>query len=190
MQYDPYSEERAKPSEELAKQIYINYGIDISLASDLGGSYNLNLHTKDVVVRVYQPYVSAERLLGIQNVRQYLSNNGIPCSQIIPTISGETIFSFENRVVEVEQFVEKIDKMDTFERVKIGLSWLGRIHSLLSNIVVSDAVKKSPVANHVQPKNALLWTLRGTDFIRKMNPTPNQIDFINDAENREGIGVD
>ena len=180
--YDPYSEDKAKPSDELYELIQQNYGIDARLGVDLGGSYNLNLHASDAVIRVYQPYVTPERLLGIQKVRQQLTSKGIPCSQVISTKDGRTWLSIGRSVLEVERFVEKAEKMDSWERLESGLSCLGRIHTLLKEMNVSEEVKKAPVANHVEAERAFSWTLRGTSFVRNWKPTPTEMQFANNAE--------
>src|SRR5436305_5826791 len=132
---------RATPSAALLEQLRACYGLDeTKAAADLGGSSSLNLLVTRAgdrhVARVYRPYVTAARLGAIQRVRQVLACGGIPCTEPISTSDGEPWAVIEGRLVEVETFVERDANMDSWERLEVGLPWLGRVHSRLRGLEV------------------------------------------------------
>jgi Ser/Thr protein kinase RdoA (MazF antagonist) len=85
---------RAEPSPELVDAVRDAYGLDVVLdpVRRLGGSSSLNLLARRgdrrCALRVYRPYVSAERLLAINAARTALAASGIPCSEVLPTREG------------------------------------------------------------------------------------------------------
>jgi Ser/Thr protein kinase RdoA (MazF antagonist) len=71
---------RAVFTRELAEVLSDEYGFDKSAKyTDFGGSSNLNLYVKtnqtQYVVRVYRPYVTANRIEDILRVRKKLNEN-------------------------------------------------------------------------------------------------------------------
>src|SRR5215216_2405116 len=123
---------RAAPSPALLERLRERYGlIGTDDPQDLGGSSCLNLLVADerghCVARIYRPYVSAARLDAIQQVRHELARGGVPSADLVPTREGEPWMVIDGRLVEVERFVERDGDMDSWERLEIGLPWLGRI---------------------------------------------------------------
>jgi homoserine kinase type II len=153
---------------------------------DLGGSSNLNLLlTADqgrYVVRVYRPWVTAARLTDLQRVRRHLADNGVPCSPPLPTRSGALWIRVEDRLVEVEPYVEHDAKMDTWARLAAGLPLLGRIHALLCPLIVSTAGRHPPAMNNIAPDDALAGTLRGTGHMRQWRDSPAALVLAAAAE--------
>ena len=178
---------RATPSANLFDALYNHFGIRSSDgARDLGGSSNLNLLLTDgqqrYVVRVYRPWVSAARLADMQLVRRMLRLGGVPCSQPIPTLNGETWIRVDDRYVEVEPYVEFDAKMDSWERIEAGLPLLGRIHSLLQSLEASHDGRRPPAANYIEPQDALRGTRRGTQHIRGWEASPAELKLAAEAE--------
>ena len=178
---------RAALSPRLFDLVRERYGLDnIDETRDLGGSSNLNLFVAAgggrYVARVYQPYVSPSRLDAIQLVRRELALGGVPCAEVVPTRNGEPWTVIDGRLVEVELFVEHDSEMDSWERLEVGLPWLGRIHSLLRGVKVHPDGSKPPVANHIEPVDTLAWTRRGTRRVRGWGPSPSELRLIEAAE--------
>lgn len=178
---------RARPSQRLLDVIRSRWGIDCgSHPVDLGGSSNLNLLVSDradrFVVRVYRPYVTAERLRDAHLVRSVLDTAGVPCGDLVPTRDGQSWVVFEGRLVEVERFVERDAQMDSWERLEIRLPVLGRIHTVLRDLEVGEAGTSPMFANHVDSPEALERTLRGTRRIRAWDPSPPELRLATDAE--------
>lgn len=148
----------------------INYGNEVV---DLGGSSNLNLLVGDTdrryVLRAYRPYVTEDRLTDIQFVRHELSTHGINCSKIVSTLSGQSWIVFDDRLVEVEHYVESDAGMDSWERIQIGLPVLGMIHTILRDVEVSAEAKFPVFANYIEPHQVLNKTLQGTRRVRGWN---------------------
>jgi homoserine kinase type II len=165
------------------------YGIHIGVGAqgqDLGGSSNLNLLVSDgshrYVLRVYRPWVTAARLADLQLVRRHLVRGGVPCVQPIPTLQGEPWILVDDRLVEVEPYVEYDAKMDSWSRLAAGLPLLGRIHTLLRPLAVSKDGRNAPAANSIAPQDVLPGTLRGTQRIRQWVPSTNELQLAGAAE--------
>lgn len=171
---------RAAPSLRLFDALRDRYGIESTGGTtDLGGSSTLNLLVTDgeerLVVRVYRPWVTAERLADIQLVRRHLASGEVPCAQPIPTHEGEGWAVVDGRLVEVEPYVDHDANMDSWERLEAGLPVLGRIHTLLRPLRVSPDGASAPAANHVESLNALAWTLGGAQRIRTWDASPAEL---------------
>jgi Ser/Thr protein kinase RdoA (MazF antagonist) len=166
-------ESRGEGSPNLFDALRDRYGIgDVGGAKDLGGSSNLNLLLagsvgRRYVVRVYRPWVTAARLADMQLVRRQLARGGVPCAQPIPTLDAEPWIVVDDRLVEVEPYVENDAKMDTWQRLETGLPLLGRIHTLLRPLHLSEDARNAPAANHIEPQDVLSGTLPGTRRIRQ-----------------------
>jgi Ser/Thr protein kinase RdoA (MazF antagonist) len=178
---------RASPSPGLYELLRERYGFDdTDEGRDLGGSSSLNLLVTTgggrYVARVYRPYVSASRLEAIQFVRRELANNAVPCAEVVPTRDGEPWTAIDGRLVEVEVFVDRDGDMDSWERLEVGLPWLGRIHSVLRGVTVGPEGRTPLFANHIEPVDTLAWTLRGTRRVRGWGPSPGELRLVDAAE--------
>lgn len=131
---------------------------------------------------MYRPYVSALRLDAIQMVRRELAKGGVPCARVVPTRDGEPWAVMDGRLVEVEQFVESDEQMDSWERIEWGLPWLGRIHSMLQGVTVSPEGRTPLFANHIEPDDTLDWTARGMRRIRGWDPSPAELRLVEATE--------
>lgn len=179
---------RASPSPKLFKILRNCYGIDIEEnAIDLGGSSSLNLLVYNginkYVIRIYRPYVTEARLEDIQRIRLKLNDCRIPCSEVIATLDGHTWTMFDDRLMEVEYYVDHDAKMDSWERLVIGLSALGRIHTILRDIKVSTDTKRPMFANHIEPYDVISRTMNGIQRIRAWeDKSPSEIQLADSAE--------
>jgi homoserine kinase type II len=178
---------RAVPSQELLDAVRAAYRIGIETEPvDLGGSSNLNMLLADAsgqwVLRVYRPYVTAERLEAIQSIRRELSLACVPCDDLVATRDGRTWMSFDGRLVELVRYVERDADMDTWEALVVGLPLLARIHAVLQGMVVSEAARQSLFANYIESTQALPHTLIGTRRIRGWNPSQLERKLADEAE--------
>ena len=178
---------RGKAAASLFDALHDRYGLrGGDGVHDLGGSSNLNLLLPDgqhrYVVRVYRPWVTAARLADMQLVRQRLARGGVPCPQPIPTRTGESWIRVDDRLVEVEPYVEHDAKMDSWQHLAVGLPLLGRIHTLLRPLEVSEDGRIAPAANHIEPHDVLPGTLRGTRCLRQWAASPAEIQLAAAAE--------
>src|SRR5438046_8368960 len=117
---------RAVAMLELLAQLRERYRLgENGEAQDLGGSSCLTLLVTHggsrSVARVYRPYVTVPRLEAIQQVRKALVHGGVPCTEIVRTCDGEPWGVIDGRLVELETFVEHDAKMDSWERLELGL---------------------------------------------------------------------
>jgi homoserine kinase type II len=171
----------------LLERLGEQYGLDITDdALDLGGSSCLNLLV-DVdgircVARIYRPYVTAPRLESIQCVRRALTSGGVPCGEVVPTRDGEPWAVIEGRLVEVERFVDHDTKMDTWERLEMGLPWLGRLHTVLQAVNVAPEGRTPLFANHIEPYDVLDYVQRAAVRVRAWGPSPHELQIIEGAE--------
>src|SRR5262245_59186814 len=177
---------RAAASPRLFDVLRDRYGLQGDAVRDLGGSSNLNILLLDkrrrVVVRVYRPWVTAARLAAIQCVRQRLAAGGAPCAQPILTLDGEPWIEVDDRLVEVEPYIEHDAKMDSWGRLAAGLPLLGRIHALLQPLAVSAAGRAAPAANHIEPRDVLPGVRRGAEHIRRWDATSTELELATASE--------
>jgi len=177
---------RGQASTELFAHLWDQYRLGGGNARDLGGSYNLNLlitgDGRRSVVRVYRLWVTPARLTAMQQVRQHLAAGGVPCVQPLHTLDGQTWMIVNHRLVEVEPYIEHDANMDSWERLEAGLPLLGRIHSLLRPLEVSEEGAHAPMANYIEPATVLAGTLRGTQRIRVWHATPVELQIAAAAE--------
>jgi len=185
--YDPYGEYKGKITDELLSTISREYDLrfDFELAEDLGGSYSRNIlldTTKGkFVARLYQSYVMISRLSDVQKVRAYLNESGISTTKVISTVAGKSFTSINSMLIEVEEFIEGDEYMNTWEKVTSGVKVLAKLHDLLKDFKVSQIGRNPLVANHVEVEYVLPWTQRGVDFVLSDKPTKKEECFCNNA---------
>lgn len=85
-------------------------------------------------------------------------------------------------MVEVEDYVEHDANMDTWERIKIGLPFLGRTHTILKTVRLDDQYKQPMIANHISAEEVLDVITSGIDRIHSWDSTPEQVKFADVAE--------
>jgi Ser/Thr protein kinase RdoA (MazF antagonist) len=178
---------RAEPTPQVLDALRTDFGIDTTgTPIDLGGSANLNLAVQSsagrYVVRVYRPSVTSERLHDIQRARQAINDAGVSSPLPIPTRDGHDWSTVDGRLVEVERYVEHNAHMDSWDRLRVGLPVLGRVHTALETVPVSRAGAVPPAANHVDASDALESTLRGTARIRGWHPSHAELELAAVAE--------
>jgi len=178
---------RATPSDRLLVAVNEAYGIACGPALvDLGGSSNLNLlvgaGADRSVVRVYRPYVTADRLQAIQGVRRALARAGVPCAPLVWTRDGHPWLAFEHRLVEVERYVAWDAAMDTWERLETGMTLLGRLHTILRDVAVGIPGTMPRFANYLDAATALDRTRAGTRRIRAWHPSADERELAVEAE--------
>lgn len=177
---------RAEPTSELHRFLAERYGLDIGDVRHLGGSANLNLllrhGSEPVVARVYRQSVGAARLADIQLARREVDRSGVPCADVVPALDGAPFVEFDDRLVEVERFVEHDGRMNTPDRLRRGLPWLGRIHSVLRELPFSDGGRRAGPVNHIEPFDVLSATTRGTARIRGWRPTADELRLADSSD--------
>lgn len=178
---------RAQPSAELFHALRQSYGINgLEDSIDLGGSNTLNLLITDdhsrYVARVYRPCVTEARLRDIQLARLALHAGGVPSSEVLPTRDGRLWSKFDDRLVEIENYVESDTCMNSYEDLIAALPLLGRIHTLLRGIPFGTGGRNPLFANHIEPHQALSMTLRGTGRIRGWNAPANYLRLADAAD--------
>jgi len=157
-------------SPELLEFIAHRYGLRVNEPRDLGGSFNLNVLVDGHVVRVYGPWVGAERLQVLQGLRRTLRSRGVPIPDLRPAMDGSLWCPFGDCVLEVEKYVIGV-RMDSWERLRVGMHTLGRLHALMGDL---DVAVPPPIANHLPQELAFDATLDATAVIRAWGPTPEE----------------
>jgi Ser/Thr protein kinase RdoA (MazF antagonist) len=178
---------RARPSPGLFEALRLHYGLESPAALiDLGGSSSLNLLLGDAgrrcVVRVHRPFVTPERLAAIHHARGALLAGGVPCAPAVPTRRGEPWVAVEAQLVEVEPYVDHDAKLDSWERLEVGMALLAQTHGLLRNVEVSQQGRRPRFANHLESAEVQARTQRGTARIREWGPTAAEADLADAAD--------
>jgi len=174
--------QRAHSSDSLLRVLAERYGVRyIAETRDLGGSSTLNLlirnDERQYVARVYRPWVATGRLSAMQEARRHLAAAGIPCVIPFPTLDGAFWAVIDDRLVEVEPYVESNGKMNSWERLEAGLPLLGRIHSRLRSLQVTTEGRHAPAANWIGPEDLVSGVTHGTQRLRAWGPTVAELDL-------------
>lgn len=154
------------------------YGLRVDAPRDLGGSFNLNVLVDRHVLRVYGPWVSADRAEEVQRIRRVLTLRGVPIPDLRPALDGSLWCAFDGCVVEVERYVVGV-RMDSWERLRVGMRTLGRLHTLMADLALQVP---PPIANYLPPELALAATLDATSEIRAWGPTAGEERYAEVAE--------
>lgn len=164
---------RAVATEGLLAAVASNYGLPptaVAAATDLGGSSNLNLRIRaddgDYVVRVYRSHVSDDRLRAIHDVRRTMAMSGVPCGGQVATTDGLPFLRVDDRLVEVEQYIDHDAEMDTWKRLELGLGLLGRMHAAIDPNQVAAAGRTAMFANYVSAEQTVACVAAGTQRLR------------------------
>jgi homoserine kinase type II len=162
------------------------HGIDVGdNLLDLGGSSNLNVRVgqgEGYVVRVYRPHVTKDRLQEIHRVRHHLAAAGVACDGLLRTLDGRPWIEADDRLVEVERYVEHDAYMNTWERLATGLRTLGAMHDAFANLEMGKAGRSPQFANYISADSALEATLRGARRLRQTNPSAIGLEVAENAE--------
>jgi Ser/Thr protein kinase RdoA (MazF antagonist) len=169
---------RPAPSPELLQLVAERYGLRVDQPRDLGGSFNLNVLVDGHVVRAYGPWISAERLQELRRIRRTLRARGIPIPDLRAAIDGAPWSAFDNYVLEVERYVNGAP-MDSWERLRIGMRTLGRMHTLMADL---DVRVPPPMANYLPQEFTPAATHDATAVIRAWGPTPQEERYAEIAE--------
>jgi homoserine kinase type II len=153
---------------------------------DLDGAFSLNVLMETprgrFVARVHGSQTSAERLTEIQRTRRHLLAGGVPAPQQVMTRDGAPFVTVGGHLLEVERYVVHDAYMNSWERLEIGLPYLGRTHSLLRSFEVSEAGCHPLIANHIEPNEALAGTLRGVQRLRSLDLTAEERELCSRYE--------
>ncbi len=195
--------ERAEPTPELIDLVSAGYGLTPPRqVRDLGGAYNLNFLVvagrERLVVRVYQSWVSVERLNAIQLIRERLRTESLPIARLRRTVNGSGTLTLGDRLVEVEEFVKAPSCMNTWPRFRIALRAMGRLHSVLWTMKAPPAARRAPRANHIAIQDLERVTVPAIAAIRRHGLGMEERRYLDVAERlvdelveyRERVGVD
>lgn len=177
---------RAVPTPELLAVAREGYGLlPAGQKTDLGG-INLNLEMDDpagarYVLRVYSPWVTADRVRFVQLVRGTLRAAGLPFTETVATGDGETVLEVGGRAVEVERFVPGT-RMDEETQLETGMVMLGRVHDELAGLHLSQPHANAEYPNHVASSVAIDWAQGAAAVVSSWSDATN-------AERDAAIGM-
>jgi Ser/Thr protein kinase RdoA (MazF antagonist) len=127
-----------------------------SKACDLGGTMSLNvlLEPAGVVLRVHQPFVTHRRLLAIQQVRQYLANQGFIVPIALPWYNAP-VFRCGKRWAELENYLPHNRAATNYDSYYWLFRQIGRLHRALASLDVN--VPRPLVATYAPPGTLRRW---------------------------------
>lgn len=132
-----------------------------SRRTDLGGTMSLNLllDPPGLVLRVHQPFESARRLSGVQEVRRRLAETGL---LVAPPLSwrGRTLLRCAGRCTELEPYLPHVKPPPTVDAYIWLFDALGALHRELARL---DVHLHRPVAATYAPPSSLRRWLRATE---------------------------
>lgn len=186
---------RATLTPAVVEALMRGYGVAPTGApQDLGGSSNLNLLVTrgnvKLVARVYRPSVSVARLTDIQRARRHLNEHGFPCVVPIPASDGNDWVVVGERLLELEPYVDHDGYMNSWKRVRQGLTRLGEMHDVLSSTTVGPDSTAPRFVNYVAPDQVRDATVRGTARIRAWRPTAQEARLADRSDELAQLVVD
>ena len=126
--------------------------------------------------------ISAGLLTEIHRVRHHLATAGLPCNGLLTTRDGRPWIEVDDRLVEVERYVEHDAYMNTWDRLTTGIRTLGTMHDALADLELVEAARSPRFANYISADNALAATLRGVKRLRQANPSDTALQVAAKAE--------
>lgn len=171
-QGDPLKLAAPRParSRNLMRFVAEHWGLHDDAPRDLGGSFNLNLLVSGVVVRVYGPWESEERVTEMQRIRRAVAGRGFPLPGLRPSREGAFLHRHDGCLVEVEEYLPG-RAMASDEQLLSGMRMLGALHTAMSDLAVTVA----PVmANHLPQELAALVTGEAATAVRAWDPTAEE----------------
>ena len=88
------------------------------------------------------------------------------------TLQGAPWTSLQDRLLEVEAWVDHDAVMDSWQRLEVGMALLAQAHNLLRQVQVGQQGQRPRFANHLEPADVAGCVRRGTARIRGWGPTP------------------
>jgi len=139
-----------------------------SHATDLGGVMSLNawLDPAGLVLRVHRPFVTRQRLLAVQAVRQRLAAGGLLVPVPIPHNSS-TVLRCGRRWAELEEFIPHERPRPTTDAFLSMFAAIGALHRTLAEI---DVVVPRPLVAIYSPPGSLRRWLPYTEAAVRGDP--------------------
>lgn len=165
--------------------------------SDLGGSWTTNLRLDfpgqtPLVLRIHDRRTTPARLLALQAARDAVADAGIPAIRHLSALDGSSYVQLDDqRVAELEPYLEWSQRMNTVSLLTKGFGILGRVHDALRDAPIPAAGRTADHANHIHSAEAAEATRRGADRIQGWNDlvlsrfadrVVRQIDAVDAAE--------
>jgi homoserine kinase type II len=178
---------RALPDPDLLEHVRTHYRVGgVELTMDLGGSRSENLLVTTgsgmLVVRAYPATYTLDRLLAIQSVRRALNAHGVASPLALRALNGESWTRHDGRLVEVEEYVHHSARLDSWERLETALPVLARAHTVLRQLGVSPASRKSPLGNYPTTAEVLEWTSRARSRFEGGSSSATSTSFLRSSE--------
>jgi hypothetical protein len=166
------------------RNTYSLAGVEVTM--DLGGSRHQNVLLTTgygmYIIRLHPPSMTLDRLLAIQAARKALALGGVPSTIVRPTRAGESWTRYDGQLVELGAYVDYHGKMDSWDRLEVGLPLLGRAHTILKTLSLNPAGRRPATAPHLGPGEVAEWTTRAALRLRMWHPDASVERFLRAAE--------
>jgi Ser/Thr protein kinase RdoA (MazF antagonist) len=161
---------RAGMCAALREYLIDQYALDAGSAfQDLGGGSNLNLKVirdgQDCVIRVYRPWFTKARLSAIHELQRALGGE-IRTPQKLPARQGAPFCMWENRLVEMEEYIPFAQNMNRWDELIVGMRALGRMHARWAHLAPDLRADDDRFVNYIPLRDALPRVLRACARIR------------------------
>ncbi|MBN9388930.1 MAG: phosphotransferase [Chloroflexi bacterium] len=153
---------RAVYTADLIRFINENYRPGpIKTVEDIGGTYNLNLlletAAQTFVLRVYRPWITRERLIVLQKIKEKLYKNHFPVVLPLTALSGQTVLEYQARLVEVEEYIPHGQFEPDWAAYQKLFASMAAFHDFLRESVDIASFVSPAVSNYAPPKVLLEW---------------------------------
>lgn len=136
-----------------------------SALTDLGGTFSLNLLLEEprLVLRVHQAFISRNRLLALQRLRETLAVRDVRVAGATAW-RGQSVLRCGARLAELEPFLDTERPAPTTESAAWLFASMGRLHRQLP--LVASTVPAPPVATYAAPATLRRWLRVATPALR------------------------
>lgn len=140
---------------------------------DLGGAYNLNARVETprgiYVARVYRPWITAQRLRALHALKHWLHTQQLPIVLPIPTVAGNTLTTYQDRLIEVERFLPHSDAPELRACYAQAFALLGRFHTVLAGYTHAATFPQPLVENYGLPAILTQWVEQTKHRIQQLS---------------------
>lgn len=111
----------------------------------------VRLPAADAALHVSRPGTTHARVRALHTARGRLADEGVPVVGLMPSVAGTTWEQVEDRILEVEYWVDHDGQMNTWERLRRGGPLLAMVHSIWADLDLGADGEACDWANWITP---------------------------------------
>ena len=145
------------------------WGIDTAGSSVIvdGVTTTVRLPAADAALHVLREGTTRARVLALQIARGRLADEGVPVVGLMPSVAGRTWEHVEDRILEVEDWVDHDGQMNTWERLRRGSPLLAAVHNIWADLDLGADGEACDWANWIAPSQVAAKTAAAVETLNR-----------------------